>query len=36
MTLASLQDGALSWQHARAMVDETADLDPAGAAALEA
>ncbi|HEY8701536.1 MAG TPA: DUF222 domain-containing protein, partial [Arthrobacter sp.] len=36
LTLAALQDGSISWQHARIMVDETANLDPAGAAALEA
>jgi len=36
LTLAALQAGDLSWQHARIMVDETANLDPAGAAALEA
>ncbi len=36
LTLAALQAGTISWQHARIMVDETADLDPAGAAALEA
>ena len=36
LTLSALQAGALSWQHARIMVDETANLDPAGAAALEA
>ncbi|MDQ0635700.1 hypothetical protein QFZ40_003609 [Arthrobacter pascens] len=35
-TLAALQDGSISWQHARFMVDETTSLDPAGAAALEA
>ncbi|WP_461173502.1 HNH endonuclease [Arthrobacter sp. Z1-9] len=35
-TLAALQEGTISWQHARVMVDETATLDPAGAAALEA
>ncbi|WP_306905984.1 HNH endonuclease signature motif containing protein [Arthrobacter pascens] len=35
-TLAALQDGSISWQHARVMVDETTSLDPAGAAALEA
>jgi hypothetical protein len=35
LTLASLQDGSLSWAHAKAMVEETATLDPAGAAALE-
>ncbi|MEW9870058.1 DUF222 domain-containing protein [Arthrobacter sp. HS15c] len=36
LTLAALQAGDLSWQHARVMVDEAASLDPAGAAALEA
>ena len=36
LTLSALQAGTLSWQHARVMVDETASLDPAGAAALEA
>ncbi|WP_104061383.1 HNH endonuclease signature motif containing protein [Arthrobacter sp. 4R501] len=36
LTLAALQGGNISWQHARAMVDETASLNPAGAAALEA
>ena len=36
LTLSALQAGSVSWQHARIMVDETADLDPAGAAALEA
>ena len=36
LTLAALQAGSVSWQHARIMVDETAGLDPAGAAALEA
>ncbi|HSL37401.1 MAG TPA: DUF222 domain-containing protein, partial [Arthrobacter sp.] len=36
LTLAALQAGTISWAHARAMVDETANLDPAGAAALEA
>ena len=36
LTLAALQAGTISWQHARVMVDETATLDPAGAAALEA
>ncbi|WP_258804842.1 HNH endonuclease signature motif containing protein [Pseudarthrobacter sp. NS4] len=35
LTLAGLQDGTLSWAHAKAMVEETAALDPAGAAALE-
>ena len=36
LTLAAFGAGTLSWQHARVMVDETANLDPAGAAALEA
>ena len=36
LTLAALQAGSISWQHARAMVDETSSLDPGGAAALEA
>jgi hypothetical protein len=36
LTLAALQAGSISWQHARVMVDETANLDPAGAASLEA
>ena len=36
LTLSALQAGNISWQHARVMVDETASLDPAGAAALEA
>ena len=36
LTLAALGEGTLSWQHARVMVDETANLDAAGAAALEA
>ncbi|MGF9649777.1 DUF222 domain-containing protein [Pseudarthrobacter oxydans] len=35
-TLSALQAGTMSWAHARAMVDQTASLDPAGAAALEA
>ncbi|MDI3214103.1 HNH endonuclease signature motif containing protein, partial [Arthrobacter sp. AL12] len=35
LTLEALQDGTISWDHARIMVDETADLGPAGAAALE-
>jgi hypothetical protein len=35
-TLSALQAGTITWQHALAMVDETATLDPAGAAALEA
>ena len=36
LTLAALQAGTISWQHARIIVDETAGLDPAGAAGLEA
>ncbi len=36
LTLAALQAGTISWQHARIMVDETLNLDPAGAQALEA
>ena len=36
LTLAALQAGTISWQHARVMVDEAATLDRAGAAALEA
>ena len=36
LTLAALSAGTISWAHARVMVDETANLDPAGAAALEA
>ncbi|WP_396134188.1 DUF222 domain-containing protein [Arthrobacter oryzae] len=36
LTLAALQAGTISWQHARAMCDETSGLDPAAAAALEA
>ncbi|WP_139164260.1 HNH endonuclease signature motif containing protein, partial [Arthrobacter sp. ok362] len=36
LTLTALQAGTVSWQHARIIVDETAGLDPAGAAALEA
>ncbi|MEJ1180577.1 MULTISPECIES: HNH endonuclease signature motif containing protein [unclassified Pseudarthrobacter] len=36
LTLAALQAGDVSWQHARVMVDETTGLDAAGAAALEA
>ncbi|WP_416377106.1 DUF222 domain-containing protein [Arthrobacter sp. CDRTa11] len=34
-TLTALQAGALSWQHARILCDETTGLGPAGAAALE-
>ncbi|MDR6508041.1 DUF222 domain-containing protein [Arthrobacter oryzae] len=36
LTLSALGAGTISWQHARVMVDETANLDRAGAAALEA
>ncbi|MFY9634515.1 MAG: DUF222 domain-containing protein [Cellulosimicrobium cellulans] len=36
LTLAALEAGSISWQHARIMVDETSNLDPDGAAALEA
>ncbi len=36
LTLAALQAGSISWQHARFMVDETANMDAAGAQALEA
>ncbi|MFD0045837.1 DUF222 domain-containing protein [Pseudarthrobacter scleromae] len=36
LTLAALQAGTISWQHARGMADEAATLDAAGAAALEA
>ncbi|MEO5321411.1 DUF222 domain-containing protein, partial [Arthrobacter sp. CC3] len=36
LTLAALQAGTISWQHARIVVDETSGLDLAGAAALEA
>ncbi len=36
LTLAALQAGSISWQHARIIVEETTGLDPAGAAALEA
>ena len=35
LTLAALQEGSISWQHAKVMVDETTGLDAAGAAALE-
>jgi hypothetical protein len=35
-TLAALQGGSISWAHAREMVNQTVDLDRAGAAALEA
>jgi hypothetical protein len=34
-TLAALEAGTISWRHAQVMVEETAVLDPAGAAALE-
>ncbi|WP_313959660.1 DUF222 domain-containing protein [Arthrobacter sp. U41] len=36
LTLGALEAGTISWQHARIMVDETANLDPVGAAGLEA
>ena len=36
LTLAALAAGSISWQHARIMVDETLNLDTAGATALEA
>ncbi|MDN4644030.1 HNH endonuclease signature motif containing protein [Arthrobacter sp. PsM3] len=36
LTLAALEAGTISWQHARVMVAETTDLDRAGAAGLEA
>ena len=36
LTMAALQAGTISWQHARIIADETTGLDPAGAAALEA
>ncbi|WP_426989630.1 DUF222 domain-containing protein [Pseudarthrobacter sp. Y6] len=36
LTLSALEAGQISWQHARVMVDETTNLDPAGAQALEA
>ncbi|MDQ0921914.1 hypothetical protein QF038_000422 [Pseudarthrobacter sp. W1I19] len=36
LTLSALQAGTITWQHALAVVEETAGLDPAGAAALEA
>ncbi|MDQ4046094.1 MAG: 13E12 repeat family protein, partial [Actinomycetota bacterium] len=36
LTLATLQAGNISWQHARTLCDETANLEPAAAAALEA
>ncbi|MDN4646349.1 HNH endonuclease signature motif containing protein [Arthrobacter sp. PsM3] len=36
LTLAALQAGTISWQHARVMVDETTNLDRAAAAGLEA
>jgi hypothetical protein len=36
LTLSALHAGSISWQHARAMLDEAACLDPVGAGALEA
>jgi hypothetical protein len=35
LTLAALQAGTISWQHARVLVDETTGVHPAAAAALE-
>ena len=35
LTLGALQAGTISWQHARILVDETTDVHPAAAAALE-
>jgi hypothetical protein len=35
LTLAALQAGTISWQHARVLVDETSGVEPAAAAALE-
>ncbi|MBE4717799.1 HNH endonuclease signature motif containing protein [Pseudarthrobacter sp. AB1] len=36
LTFSALQTGTISWQHARIMVDETVNLDPAGKHAMEA
>ncbi|WP_254678662.1 HNH endonuclease signature motif containing protein [Arthrobacter sp. 24S4-2] len=36
LTLAALQSGTVSWQHARILCDETTGLEPSAAAALEA
>ncbi len=36
LTMAALEAGAVSWQHARIMVDEASSLGPEGAQALEA
>ncbi|MGM7778272.1 DUF222 domain-containing protein [Arthrobacter sp. KNU-44] len=36
LTLAALQSGTISWQHARIIIDETDGLGPAAAAGLEA
>ncbi|MCU1565911.1 MAG: endonuclease, partial [Pseudarthrobacter sp.] len=36
LTFSALQSGTITWPHALVMVEETAGLDPAGAAALEA
>ncbi|MFF1384593.1 DUF222 domain-containing protein [Arthrobacter sp. NPDC058288] len=36
LTLAALEAGTISWQHARVLVDETTGLTPAAAATLEA
>ncbi|HEY8754202.1 MAG TPA: DUF222 domain-containing protein [Arthrobacter sp.] len=35
LTFSALQEGSISWQHARIVVDETVNLDAAGAKALE-
>lgn len=36
LTLSALQAGSISWQHARVMIDEAANLDAGGAAGMEA
>jgi hypothetical protein len=36
LTLSALQAGSISWQHARVMIDESANLDGGGAARMEA
>ncbi|GAA1274913.1 hypothetical protein GCM10009589_31610 [Arthrobacter pascens] len=36
LTLSALQAGSISWQHARVIIDETANLDAGGAARMEA
>jgi hypothetical protein len=35
LTLSALQEGSISWQHARIVVDETVNLDAVGAKAME-